>query len=55
MTLINVLSETQSVGIMWRKCQLKRKILVDRADIVTWRSRYLKEAQNYQDNGWEGV
>jgi len=36
---------------MWRKCQLKRKILVETADIVTWRSRYLKEVQEYWDNG----
>ena len=50
-TLISVLSERKSVGIMWRKCQLKREIVVDRADIVTWRSRYLKEVQEYQDYG----
>jgi hypothetical protein len=42
---------TKRFGIMWRKCQLKRKILVGRVDIVTWRSRYLKEIQEYQDNG----
>jgi len=30
---------------------LKRKILVGRADIVTWRSRYLREVQEYRDNG----
>jgi len=30
---------------------LKRKILVGRADIVTWRSRYLKKVQKYGDNG----
>jgi len=30
---------------------LKRKILVERADIVTWKSRYLKEVQKYWDNG----
>ena len=29
MTLISMLSETQSVGIMWRKWQLKREILVE--------------------------
>jgi len=40
----------KSVGIIWRKCQLKRKILVGRADIVIWRSRYLKEVQEYQDD-----
>ncbi len=30
---------------------MKREILVKRADIVTWRSRYLKEVQEYWDNG----
>jgi len=46
-----VTRNTKSVGIMWRKCQLKRKILVEGAGIVTRRSRYLKEVQEYQDNG----
>jgi len=46
-----VIRNIKSVGIMWRKCHLKRKILVGRADIVTWRSRYLKEVQDYGDNG----
>ena len=46
-----VIRNTSSVGSMWRKCQWKRKILVERADIVTWRSRYLKEVQEYRDNG----
>ena len=42
---------TMSVGIMWSICQLKRQILVERPDIVTCRARYLKEVQEYQDNG----
>ena len=46
-----VIRNIKSVGIMRRKCQLKRKIRVERADIVTWRSRYLKEVQEYRDNG----
>jgi len=46
-----VIRNTKSVGIMWRKCQLKRKILVERADIVSWKSRYLNEVQEYRDNG----
>ena len=36
---------------MWRKCQLKRKILVARVDILTWRSRYLKEVQEDHEIG----
>jgi len=46
-----VIKNTKGVGIMWRKCHLKRKIPEGRADIVTWRSRYLKEVQEYGDNG----
>jgi hypothetical protein len=30
---------------------LKKKIVVERAGIVNWRSRYLKEVQECQDNG----
>jgi hypothetical protein len=45
-----VIRNTKSVGIIWRKCQL-RKNLVERAVIVTWRSRYLMEVQEYPDNG----
>ena len=33
-----VIRNTKSVGITWRKCQFKKKILVERADIVTWKS-----------------
>jgi hypothetical protein len=46
-----VIRNIKSVGIIWRKCQLKRKIQVENADIVTWGSRYLKEVEEYQDNG----
>jgi len=45
-----VIRNGKSVVIMWRKCQLKREILLERADIVTWRSRYLKEVQEYWEN-----
>jgi hypothetical protein len=41
----------KSIGIIWRKCQLKRKVVVERTDIVTWRSRYLREVQECRDNG----
>jgi len=46
-----IIRNTKNIGIMWRICQLKRKILVRRAGIITWRSRYLKEVQEYWDNG----
>jgi hypothetical protein len=44
-----VFRNTKNVGIMWRKCHLRRKILLERADIVTWISRYLYEVQEYRD------
>ena len=46
-----VIRNTKYVGIMWRKCQLKRQIRVERADIFTRKSRYLKEVQEYRDDG----
>ena len=46
-----VIRNTKCVGITWRKCLLKRQIQVERADIFTWKSRYLKEVQEYGDNG----
>jgi len=45
-----VIRNTKRVGFMWRKCQL-REILVERADIVTRRSRYLKEVKKCRSNG----
>jgi len=45
-----VIGNTNSLGITWRNFQWKKKILVER-DIVTWGSRYLKEVQEYRDNG----
>jgi hypothetical protein len=39
----------KSLGFKWRKCQSKRKILIERADIVNWRSRYLVKVKAYRD------
>jgi hypothetical protein len=41
----------KSLGFKWRKCQLKRKILIERADTVDWRSRNLVKIKEYQDKG----
>jgi len=46
-----VIRNAKSVGVMWRKYQVKRKILVGRADFLTWRSRYLMEVQEDQEIG----
>jgi hypothetical protein len=39
------------MGFKWRKCQSKRKLLIERADIVAWRSIYLVKMKQYQEEG----
>jgi hypothetical protein len=41
----------KSLGFKWRKCQSKRNILIERADIVDWRSRYIVKIKEYRDEG----
>jgi hypothetical protein len=37
----------KSLGFNWRKCRSKRKVLIERAGIVDWRSRYLVKTKEY--------
>jgi hypothetical protein len=37
----------KSLGFKWRKCQSKRKIQIERADNVDWKSRYLVKIKEY--------
>jgi transposase len=39
------------MGFKWRKCQSKCKFLIERADIVAWRSKYLVKMKQYQEEG----
>jgi hypothetical protein len=39
------------MGFKWRKCQSKRKLLIERADIVAWRSKYLVKKKQYREEG----
>jgi hypothetical protein len=41
----------KSLEFKWRKCQSKRKILIERADTVDWRSRYLVKIKEYREKG----
>jgi hypothetical protein len=41
----------KNLGFKWRKYQSKRKILIERADIVDWRSRYLVKIKEFRDKG----
>jgi hypothetical protein len=41
----------KSLGYKRRRCQSQRKILMERADIVDWRSRYLLKIKEYWDKG----
>lgn len=45
-TLRRVLRE---MGFKWRKCASKRKVLVERDDIVYWRFEYLRQIKSYRD------
>jgi hypothetical protein len=37
------------MGFRWRKCQSKRKLLIERADIVARRSKYLVQMKQYRE------
>jgi hypothetical protein len=41
----------KSLGSKRRTCQSKRKILIERADTVDWRSRYLVKIKEFRDKG----
>ncbi|PNF33229.1 hypothetical protein B7P43_G11383 [Cryptotermes secundus] len=41
----------KSMGFRWRRCQSKRKILIERQDIVNWRSKYLVKIKQYREEG----
>lgn len=45
----------KSMGFRWRKCQSKRKILVERPDIIDWRANYLRKMKKYREEGREIV
>lgn len=39
----------------WKKSQSKRKVLVERADVVVWRHRYLRKIEEFRNEGREIV
>jgi hypothetical protein len=39
------------IGFKWRKCQSKRKLLIERADIVACRPKYLVKMRQYGEEG----
>ena len=38
-------------GFYWRKCQNKRKILVERPNILHWRYKYIHAMRKYREEG----
>lgn len=42
--------ELKIMGFRWKKCGSKRKILIERPDIVNWRFNYLKEIKKHREN-----
>ncbi|XP_054283210.1 uncharacterized protein LOC129000275 [Macrosteles quadrilineatus] len=47
-TLRRVLKE---MGFRWKKCKSRRKVLIERNDIVNWRCKYLREIKKFRENG----
>ncbi|GLG95894.1 Uncharacterized protein GBIM_02761 [Gryllus bimaculatus] len=45
----------KKMGFRWKKCNSKRKVLIERADIVDWRSKYLVQMRNLREEGREIV
>lgn len=41
----------RSRGFIWRKCQNKRKVLIERPSIVHWRVKYLSTIRQYRQEG----
>ncbi len=41
------------MGYIWKKVQNKRVVLLERADIVDWRSRYLVQMKHFREEGRE--
>ncbi|XP_045447431.1 uncharacterized protein LOC123655720 [Melitaea cinxia] len=41
----------KQLGYKYKKCQSKRKMLVERTDIATWRFNYLSEIKKYREEG----
>jgi hypothetical protein len=39
------------MGFKWIKCQSKCKLLIERADTVAWRSKYLVKMKQYREEG----
>lgn len=38
----------QSIGFKYKRCQSKRKILMERYDITAWRARYIEKIRKYR-------
>lgn len=45
----------KQMGFKWRKCKSKRKVLIERAEIVTWRHDYLVQIRRFRESGREIV
>lgn len=43
----------KSMGFVWKKAQNKRVLLLERADIVHWRSRFLVQIKHMREDGKE--
>ncbi|KAG8297468.1 hypothetical protein J6590_036260 [Homalodisca vitripennis] len=42
--------ELKNMGFGWKKCGSKRKLLIEKPDIVNWRFEYLRNIKKCRDN-----
>lgn len=47
-TLRKIMKE---MGFVWKRCMSKRKILIERPDIINWRCNYLQKLKKYREQG----
>lgn len=51
-TLRSLLHE---MGFQWKRCQSRRKILIEKPNIVAWRAKYLRAIKKYRGDNKEIV
>jgi hypothetical protein len=43
----------KSIGFTWRKCNSKRRILIEKPEFVSWRHKYLVQMKRFREEGKE--
>jgi hypothetical protein len=41
----------KEIGFKWKRCRSRRKILIERENIVNWRCAYLQQIRKFRETG----